>query len=119
MLGGENWIPTAAEALAAKLIDEVVPNGSDNSAVVARAVELVESRVATNQARRYASKETAQLRRVNAEESAQLANAFVSSKFLGAMEDFNRKRKKAWQTECTASRVRCAVMCVLLRSEML
>ena len=100
MLGEENWIPTATEALDAHLIDEVVASSSadvglENAAVVARAVELVEARLAAHSARRHTIDDLLRLRRVNAEESADLANAFVSSKFLGAMEDFNRQRKKA------------------------
>ena len=100
MLGEENWIPTATEALDAHLIDEVVASSSadvglENAAVVARAVELVEARLAAHSARRHTVDDLLRLRRVNAEESADLANAFVSSKFLGAMEDFNRRRKKA------------------------
>ena len=44
MLGTENWIPTATEALAAGFpITELVPG--DSSAVVARAVELVENQI--------------------------------------------------------------------------
>ena len=41
------------------------------------------------------AKEAERLRHVNAVESAELANAFVSPKFLGAMEAFNTTRKKA------------------------
>ena len=93
MLGPENWIPTAQEALDAGLIDEVVKGDSD--ALVARAVEIVKARVAAGGGRRFDQIELARLAKVNAEESATLANAFVSAKFLDAMHAFNVQRKKA------------------------
>ena len=44
--------------------------------------------------RRFDAEEKLRLLTVNAEESAELANAFVSSKFLTAMYNFNLGRKK-------------------------
>ena len=93
MLGPENWIPTANEAFEAGLIDEVVPG--DANALVARAVEVVRERIAAGGKRRFDAAEHARLSKVNAQESATLANAFVSAKFLSAMEAFNVKRKKS------------------------
>jgi len=93
MLGPENWIPTASEALQAGLIDEVV--AGDASALEERAVAVVRERIAQGGGRRFDQAEYQRLSRVNAEESAQLANAFVDAKFLGAMYDFNVKRKKS------------------------
>ena len=93
MLGPENWIPTAREALDGGLIDEVVPG--DAEVLLARAIEIVQERVAAGGARRFDTVEHARLSKVNAEESATLANAFVSAKFLGAMEAFNTQRKKS------------------------
>jgi peroxisomal 3,2-trans-enoyl-CoA isomerase len=91
MLGAENWKPTAAEALAAGLITEVVEG--DAVALVARASAYVEGRIGAGGGRRFDATEAARLNRVNATESAELANAFVSPKFLGAMDEFNTKRK--------------------------
>lgn len=93
MLGPENWIPTAREALDAGLIDEIVPGEAD--ALVARAVGVVEELATAGGGRRFDAEEHARLKRVNAEESALLANNFVSAKFLGAMHEFNVKRKKS------------------------
>jgi len=91
MLGVENWIPTSAEALAAGFpITEIVPG--DSSAVVVRAVEVVEQRIQSGAGRRFDAAEQARLRRINAVESAELANAVVSPTFLEAMRKFNEKR---------------------------
>eukprot|EP00316_Scyphosphaera_apsteinii_P024546 CAMPEP_0119343266 /NCGR_PEP_ID=MMETSP1333-20130426/106355_1 /TAXON_ID=418940 /ORGANISM="Scyphosphaera apsteinii, Strain RCC1455" /LENGTH=317 /DNA_ID=CAMNT_0007355647 /DNA_START=91 /DNA_END=1044 /DNA_ORIENTATION=- len=98
MLGLEHWIPTAAEAHAAGLIDEVVSSTASDeleSPLMIRAHQLVEARIAGGGGRRFDAAEAARLRQVNALESADLANAFVSDKFLGAMYDFNVKRKKS------------------------
>ena len=92
MLGAENWTPTGTEALESGLIDEVVAGGNDE--VHARAVAIVRERIAAGGTRRYGAEEHALLSRVNAEESANLANAFVSPPFLRAMRAFNTKRKK-------------------------
>ena len=57
-------------------------------------VEVCAARVAAGGGRRFDAKEATRLRLVNARESADLANAFVSPKFMNAMYDFNTKRKK-------------------------
>jgi len=93
MLSSENWIPSAHEALAAGLISEVVPG--DAEALVRRAIAVVEERIAAGGGRRFDEAEALRLKRINAVESADLANAFVSSPFLSAMHDFNVRRKKA------------------------
>ena len=82
------WIPTGAEAKAAGLVDELV-KGDD---VVDKAVAVVRERIAAGGGRRFDAAESARLNKVNAEESATLANAFVSNDFLSAMYDFNVKR---------------------------
>ena len=92
MLGPENWIPSGREALDAGLVDELVEG--DHDALVARAVEVCLERVAAGGGRRFDADELARLKKVNADESAQLANDFVSHKFLNAMYEFNTKRKK-------------------------
>jgi len=93
MLGVENWSPTAQEAAAAGLIAEVVPGDAD--VLVARAVELCAARIEAGGGRRFDGEEKLRLLTVNATESAELANAFVSSKFLTAMYKFNLGRKKS------------------------
>ena len=93
MLGPENWIPSGSEALKCGLVDELVPG--DAAALVARAQAVVRERIAQGGARRFDDAENARLNKVNAEESATLANAFVSPPFLNAMYDFNVKRNKS------------------------
>ena len=93
MLGTENWIPSGTEAAQCGLVDELVPGDAD--ALVARAVALVRERVSAGGALRFDASELERLNRVNAVESAELANAFVSPAFLNAMYDFNVKRKKS------------------------
>ena len=63
--------------------------------LVARAKELCEARIEAGGGRRFDAAEKLRLLTVNAEESADLANAFVSSKFLNAMYTFNLGRQKA------------------------
>jgi hypothetical protein len=79
-------------ALQVKLIDGVVDLGPEQ--LLAKASAFVEQRIAAGGGRRFDQAELARLSRVNADESAELANAFVSAKFLGAMEGFNRNKKK-------------------------
>ena len=52
------------------------------------------ARVEAGGGRRFDAKEATRLRLINARESADLANAFVSPKFMTAMYEFNTKRKK-------------------------
>ena len=92
MLSSENWMPSAAEALEAGLIAEVVPG--DASALLERAQALCAERVAAGGGRRFDAAEALRLKQINARESAELANAFVSAPFLGAMHSFNVRRNK-------------------------
>ena len=57
-------------------------------------VKVCAARVEAGGGRRFDAKEATRLRLINARESADLANAFVSPKFMTAMYDFNTKRKK-------------------------
>ena len=95
ILGPEAWIPTAAQAkeVGFPTLSEVVAGG--NAECVTRAVEVCAARVAAGGGRRFDAAEATRLRAINARESADLANAFVSPKFMTAMYDFNTKRKKA------------------------
>jgi len=94
ILGPEAWVPTAAQAkeVGFPTLAEVVPGG--NAECAARAVEVCTAHIAAGGGRRFDAKEAARLRLINARESADLGNAFVSAKFLSAMYDFNTKRKK-------------------------
>ncbi len=94
ILGPEAWIPTAAQAkdVGFPMLDEVV--GGGNAECVARAVEVCAARVAAGGGRRFDAAEATRLRAINARESADLGNAFVSAKFMNAMYEFNTKRKK-------------------------
>ena len=90
MLGVEGWVPTAEEARAAGFpIQDIV--AGDNAAVVARAHELVEAQIATG-GRSVDASEVARRLKVNADESAKLANAVMSPRFLLAMRDFNQRK---------------------------
>ena len=90
MLGVEGWVPTAEEARAAGFpIQDIV--AGDNAAVVARAHELVEAQIATG-GRSVDAAEVARRLKVNADESAKLANAVMSPRFLLAMRDFNQRK---------------------------
>ena len=80
------WKPTAAEALSAGLITEVVPEGDD---VEVRARALAAS---MGGQKRRTREDVERLRLVNADESAALANSFVGDTFLAAMAEQNAKR---------------------------
>lgn len=88
-------MPTAEQALEVGFptLAEVVPGG--NEECVARAVAVCAERIAAGGGRRFDAVEASRLRRINAVESANLANAFVSANFMSAMYDFNSKRQKA------------------------
>lgn len=89
MLGPEGWVPTAKEALDAGLITEVVAP----DALVARAVALALERV--DQGRSFRAGLTRQaLQDVNARESRELADAFLSPPFLKGQMRFLWKKKK-------------------------
>lgn len=93
MLGDEGWVPTAAEAAEAGLIDRVVPHDALMDEAQALAAQWATERTG----RQYRGGVTAeQLRAVNAEESEALATAFLSPPFLMAQYRF-LKGKKKWQ----------------------
>ena len=86
----EGWKPSAAEALDAGLLDDVVPRATLLDAAQATA----EGWIADGKARRY-STEIDALKAVNKRESALLADAVFSYAFLNAQLAFAKKRKKA------------------------
>ena len=93
MLGEEGWVPTAAEAVEAGLIDRAVPH----DALMDAAQSMAAGWAAERSGRAYRGGVTAdELRAVNAEESAALATAFLSPPFLMAQYRFLRSKKK-WQ----------------------
>ncbi|KAH8063420.1 enoyl-CoA delta-isomerase 2 [Aureococcus anophagefferens] len=79
MLGDEGWAPTGAEAAAAGLVDRCVPHD-----------ELLDAADAAH--RGFA--DTAALKAVNERESRDLADAFLSTKFLRAQADFLSSKGK-------------------------
>jgi len=89
MLGKEAFTPTGAEAAEVGLIKEVVPD----SELLPRAQELAESWIydsnRMSQPRSHMGyTDTKHLLKVNEKESQDLADAFLSAKFLGAQADF-------------------------------
>ena len=97
MLGQENWIPTANEALDIGLIDQIVKEDQENLEwnVVKSASEYLHFKIKNGYKKRNLDeKKILYLRQVNAKESANVANSVVSEKFLDAMFKFNMKRNK-------------------------
>ncbi len=92
MLGPEGWKPGAAEALAAGLITHVVAD----SALLEEAQCLAESWVKTGKTRGYRAGATRdELKAINARESVEVANAFLSPRFLSGQFRFLRAKRKA------------------------
>jgi enoyl-CoA hydratase/carnithine racemase len=87
-----DWPPTAQEAKEIGLVTEVVPHAN----LETRAQELAESWIAEGNLKRTALgyDDFDNLRAVNAQESKDLAQAFVSVKFLQAQVDFLTLKKK-------------------------
>ena len=87
----ENWRPTAAEALKIGLVQRVVPSADLLPAAQAQAeVWAKEGRVRSL----VADGSLAELRAVNAKESSDLADAFLSPHFLNAQQAFLAKKGK-------------------------
>jgi len=91
MLGPEGWVPTAAEALEIGFVDEVVPHDE----LLERAQTVAEQWVADGRERTFKAGATRdELLRINAEESATLADAFLDTPFLMGQYRFLKSRKK-------------------------
>lgn len=89
MLGAEGWKPTAEEAAAAGLIDGVVEAVALLPTAKARARALADEARAGGTLRRYRGPSTrAELLAANADESKQIADAFLSRPFLQAQTKF-------------------------------
>ena len=89
MLGPEGWRPTAAEAVEAGLIDQVVPADS----LLEAAVSLARGRIPGGRTFRAGSTRE-ELLAANAKESVQLADAFLSAPFLKGQMKFLWSKKK-------------------------
>lgn len=91
ILGEEGWKPTAREALEIGLVEAVVPA----DALLDEAQRIAEGWVAAGRARTYRGGATrAELEMVNARESEEVADAFLSKKFLMNQYRFLRSKKK-------------------------
>lgn len=91
MLGPEGWRPTASEALEAGLVNWVVPHDE----LMDEARRIAKGWVAEGKERSYRgdlSRE--ELLQINADESVQLADAFLSPAFLDGQFRFLWKKKK-------------------------
>ena len=88
MLGDEGWQPSARDALAFGLVDEIVDDAdadadAEAGALVAAARDRAAALADARAPRRFG--DAAELRAVNAAESRRLADAFVSTHFLDTM----------------------------------
>lgn len=91
MLGEEGWKPTAEEALSVGLVQWVVPHES----LLDEAQKIAEGWVASGAARSYRAGATREeLLAVNARESVQVADAFLSAPFLDGQFRFLWGKKK-------------------------
>lgn len=95
MLGPEGWMPSAVEAKEAGLVSEVFPHDS----FMEKVQTLAEDWANSNKQRSYASvdmneKTREEYLKVNAKESVDLANAFLSEKFLDNQYTFAKEKGK-------------------------
>lgn len=91
ILGQEGWRPTAAEALEVGLIDEVVPHDD----LLARAQDRAESWLVQGRQRTLKGNSTREeLAAANARESKEIADAFLSARFLMSQYRFFRSKNK-------------------------
>ena len=91
MLGEEGWRPNAKEALAAGLIHKVV--SSEN--LMQEANQIAAQWLQSNEPRKFRGGLTREeLKAINRQESLDLADAFLDSKFLKGQAKFCWKKKK-------------------------
>ncbi len=91
MLGKEGWKPSAAEALEAGLVQWVVPHAS----LLSEAQKIAEGWVEAGAARSFQAGATRdELLEINARESVQVADAFLSAPFLDGQFRFLWKKRK-------------------------
>merc|ERR1711962_554802 len=86
-----NWKPTAEEACGAGFVEKVVPHDD----LMAAAQELAEEWVESGKVRNLvADGKVEEYKAVNAKESVDLADAFLSTPFLMAQYEFLKSKKK-------------------------
>ena len=91
MLGKEGWKPSAREALDAGLVEWVVPHET----LMAEAQRIAKGWVDEGRERSYRGGVTRdELLKINADESVQLADAFLSPPFLSGQASFLWRKKK-------------------------
>ncbi len=91
MLGAEGWVPTAAEALEAGLVQWMVPHNR----LLDEAQRIAEEWVESGATRTYRGEATRdELKAVNARESVQVADSFLGSTFLKGQFRFLWGKKK-------------------------
>lgn len=91
ILGAEGWVPTAAEALGIGLVEAVVP--ADR--LLEEAHRRAAAWAAEGRARTFRGGATrAELEAINARESEEVADAFLSAPFLMNQYRFLRKKRK-------------------------
>lgn len=92
MLGDEGWVPTAAEAADAGLVDACVPHGDLAAAAAERARALARDPAYAKSHRGFP--DTDALKAVNESESLALASAFLDVPFLQGQVDFLASKGK-------------------------
>ena len=91
MLGEEGWKPTAAEAKAAGMVQEVVPHEQ----LLEAAQQMAEQWIADGAVRKYRDPaELNKLKEVNAKESIGVADSFLSAPFMQAQFKFLWSKNK-------------------------
>jgi len=91
MLGDEGWKPTAAEALAAGLVQWVVPQEQ----LLAKAQEIAQGWIAAGATKQFLKgSQLEELQAANASESEALADAFLGADFLQGQGHFLWQKKK-------------------------
>lgn len=91
ILGKEGWKPTGAEAMEIGFVQKVVPHES----LMEEATRMAEAWVDEGRERTFREGATREeLKAVNARESVQVADAFLSPPFLMGQFHFLRKKKK-------------------------
>lgn len=91
MLGKEGWKPTAKEALDAGLVQWVAPHDQLQS----EAEKIAQDWIAKGEGRKFlAGSELEELKSVNAQESKELADAFLGADFLKEQSRFLWSKKK-------------------------
>jgi peroxisomal 3,2-trans-enoyl-CoA isomerase len=95
MLGNEGWRPNAEEALAAGLVQRVVPKYQ----LQAEAQKVAQEWITDGRSRKIlGGSELSELQAVNARESIELANRFLGANFLRGQFSFLWRKKKHLQS---------------------